>query len=181
MRSNVKLYQRGFSILEVILACTLILALAAVVVPTGRRSIEEHDVTRAADDCRSIAEGLIEYVADTGCVPTGVKGAPTWSWLRGPGADCRFRVFPEGRAGQISWFLEKDAMNCGARWGGPYLDGLQSDPWGRHYVVLLSGAGRERRAVRHVWVLSAGPDGVIETRPEDRRPVGDDIGMTLDL
>ncbi len=181
MRTTAKLHRRGFSILELTLAFTLILSLSAVVVPTGRRSIEDRGVADAATECRGIAEGILEFVADSGHAPTGARGASSWSWLRGPGADCDFRVFPAGRAADLSWFLEKDETHVGDRWGGPYVDRLQPDPWGRRYVVLLQGVGRERGADRRVWVLSAGPDGVIETRPEDRNLIGDDIGQSLDL
>ncbi|MCB9833610.1 MAG: type II secretion system protein GspG [Planctomycetes bacterium] len=181
MRSTAKLQARGFSAVEILLSFLLILALSAVVVPTGRRTIERSGVSRAEEGCRAIAEGLIEFVADTGSLPGGDRAPRCWTWLRGPGADCAFEVFPEGRVAELDWILVEDGTRIGERWGGPYVEGLQSDPWGRRYVVLLEGRGDDRGARRRVWVLSAGPDGVIETRPEDSRTVGDDLGLALDL
>lgn len=48
------------------------------------------------------------------------------------------------------------------------------DPWGHAYVVRV-----HRRALRvsNAWLLSAGPDGVIETEPFHAAPGGDDLGL----
>jgi hypothetical protein len=56
-------------------------------------------------------------------------------------------------------------------WNGPYLSSLpQADPWGNRYMVnvvflkpgggMVSEGGQTKRAV---FVLSAGPDGMIQT------------------
>ncbi|MEW5983915.1 MAG: hypothetical protein AB1806_16300 [Acidobacteriota bacterium] len=79
-------------------------------------------------------------------------------------------------------------------WRGPYLRAtVGPDPWGRQYLVNV-GAPRvlskslmgERRSAATwgvVWVLSAGPNGVIETAFEQssRSPKlgGDDIGVRV--
>jgi prepilin-type N-terminal cleavage/methylation domain-containing protein len=74
-------------------------------------------------------------------------------------------------------------------WNGPYLSSaLGPDPWGNRYIVNIgqidamqaSGLGSTKFAV---WVISAGPNGIIETmpnRPFTNAPLGgDDIGQRL--
>jgi hypothetical protein len=77
-------------------------------------------------------------------------------------------------------------------WNGPYFSSeIAADPWGNRYVVnvalidLSPGAatanGQPKMAV---WVLSAGPNGIIETPfaasiLAAAQPGGDDIGTRI--
>jgi len=66
------------------------------------------------------------------------------------------------------------------RWRGPYLEQLGADPWGNRYLVNIKHAGPGDGEPKVVWVLSAGPNGKIDTGPSvaaDGSPVpaGDDI------
>ena len=56
---------------------------------------------------------------------------------------------------------------------------LAQDPWGNCYVVNLAAILSVEPAV--LWVLSAGPNGIIETPflSGGEAPVGDDIGALL--
>ena len=181
MRQSVGLYQRGFSVLELILAVTLILAMAAVVVPGPVPAPRVTEDQLAQQETGAIAEALTEFRQDTGCEPVGRPGRAHYTWLRGPGQDPEFASHPGGVAGEVGWFLIADKMEIGERWGGPYLDDLNSDPWGRRYVVVLArrGAGDSRKSAERTWVLSAGPNGVIETSPRDPHPRGDDVGSIV--
>jgi len=76
-------------------------------------------------------------------------------------------------------------------WRGPYQSRRGLDPWGHSYVVFLRGlrenllapertldpARNRRRSPFKLWVLSAGPNGKLETVPTDESPRGDDIGV----
>ncbi len=66
-----------------------------------------------------------------------------------------------------------DAWLRGARrapeWFGPRMP---ADAWGRCLLLNLG----EGSADGPVWLLSAGPNGVVETPPDASAPVGDDIG-----
>jgi general secretion pathway protein G len=44
---------------------------------------------------------------------------------------------------------------------GPYIRTVDSDPWGNKY--LLNATDLERGSANHAYVLSAGPNGVVET------------------
>jgi hypothetical protein len=57
---------------------------------------------------------------------------------------------------------------------------LSADPWGNCYVVNLAAVAASEPAA--LWVLSAGPNGVIETpflAPPDQPLVGDDVGARI--
>ncbi len=72
--------------------------------------------------------------------------------------------------GAIGYPLKR--ANGESGWNGPYLHGeIGPDPWGNRYVInveflSVNLGGYEVNGVqpkRAVWVLSAGPDGVIDT------------------
>jgi hypothetical protein len=60
-------------------------------------------------------------------------------------------------------------------WEGPYWHGrMDADPWGRAFVVLPFGDPTQL-----CWCLSAGPNGLVETGPQDDLPGGDDIALRI--
>jgi hypothetical protein len=94
----------------------------------------------------------------------------------GAGGETRRRTGDPGRIGRAA---EVDFINDGVRWplrdvlvDGAHarLDHVPADPWGNAYVVLRVHDG--------CWkILSAGPDGVLDTTlstPEES--AGDDVG-----
>lgn len=70
-----------------------------------------------------------------------------------------------------------------ATWSGPYLTEPKPDPWGNRYVVLVQGIRDGVQAGGSVavygWVISAGPNGKIETEDSGAVLGGDDIGLVL--
>jgi hypothetical protein len=71
-----------------------------------------------------------------------------------------------------------------ARWRGPYAAGsLPLDPWGRPYLVtVIAGYSTHATNYKRLVVLSAGPDGDIDTAAQltaTTTIAGDDIGMIL--
>jgi len=59
-------------------------------------------------------------------------------------------------------------------WQGPYLESLIEDPWGHSFVITVSGLVEGRH---HVWVISAGPNGRLDTSARDSTSHGDDIAL----
>jgi GT2 family glycosyltransferase len=63
---------------------------------------------------------------------------------------------------------------------------IAPDPWGNHYLIYPSpaGPGATHRADMARWVLSAGPNGIVDTpfrqAPDAAALGGDDIGVRLD-
>jgi general secretion pathway protein G len=59
---------------------------------------------------------------------------------------------------------------------GPYLPGVEADPWGNQYVLA---ANNFNVANAPVYVLSAGPNGTLETSMNGIVVMGDDIGLRI--
>ena len=80
------------------------------------------------------------------------------------------------------------------RWKGPYLSNLGVDPYGKAYIVHVGAMEKGGCPVGSTgippdcftpargakgWILSAGPNGILETPPNATELVGDDVGMIL--
>lgn len=89
------------------------------------------------------------------------------------------------------------SLNDVLGWNGPYLKTVPADPWGHRYYcnVLSLYYGTGAYIYDQCWVLSAGPNGIIETpvgsfpgnpqsgelnsTPIGDRGTGDDIGVMI--
>lgn len=78
-----------------------------------------------------------------------------------------------------------------SRWRGPYITKLGVDPWGNAYIVHVGAMQRNGCPVNSTgatplctvplagargWILSAGPDGNLDTGPTATALAGDDLG-----
>ncbi|HEY2988021.1 MAG TPA: hypothetical protein VGL11_09865 [Candidatus Binatia bacterium] len=76
------------------------------------------------------------------------------------------------------------------KWKGPYITKLGPDPWGNAYIIHIgaiqstgcavdaaggAGCGTASQTAQG-WILSAGPDGTLQTGPNAASLGGDDIG-----
>lgn len=67
-------------------------------------------------------------------------------------------------------------------WLGPYIAELGQDSWGKNYIALALGMQRGKDSggnQLYAWVLSAGPNGMLETSHTDAALQGDDIGVQI--
>ena len=170
---------------------SVVSVLGAAAAPTLGDYITESRIVRANSDVRVVANamarmsaavitqgqrpgGLQTYdlLVSPGAEPAIAAGvSDVWSLANGAGKvgliDDQFVTNRPGYAGR------KNSLPAGVRgWGGPYLDRpLESDPWGHRYAIRL-GQGRDV-----TLVLSAGPDGIVQTRDGENglEPAGDDI------
>jgi prepilin-type N-terminal cleavage/methylation domain-containing protein len=65
-------------------------------------------------------------------------------------------------------------------WRGPYLAGVPQDPWGNAFLVNIGKGDPAAATKKAVFVISAGPNGLLETSSDAARnavvsPSGDDI------
>lgn len=92
----------------------------------------------------------------------------------------------EGTVGHLdSQLVTRPAGLTGSyNWKGPYVESFKKkDPWGNNYLVFVSamhtatvvGAGTKK----YGWIISAGPDGVLQTKPTDSVIQSNDIGLML--
>lgn len=75
------------------------------------------------------------------------------------------------------------------QWKGPYISKRGLDPWGKSYLIYMQGirdaadpdaaAADKGKTDKNILVISAGPNGVVETLPTDNSAKGDDIVTVL--
>ena len=168
--------KNGFSLVEGIIVIAIIVGLAGVVVPIVSQEVKDSKKSQALADINRLATGLNQYIKDTLYFPTGKEGATTFHFLYTDGNAPDNNLFATGESSHIKSFLVEN--RCGGnRWKGPYLNGLPCDPWGNAYLVNVQGFyNQSERAM----ILSAGPDGVVDTPARAASPAGDDLMMLID-
>ncbi len=68
------------------------------------------------------------------------------------------------------------------RWRGSYIAKLGADPYGNNYIInigAVTGTGTGTLATERGWILSAGPNGNLNTAATDAALSSDDIGYIL--
>jgi hypothetical protein len=171
------------------------LALAAVVVATVAIVVPEIGAVAgggarsvALGDANAIGAALSHAIADLGD-PREASAGSGPQWLFGPGILPKGSTRSYGRRYPLSGVLASDRIGAGVRWRGPYLESVPIDPWGRAYVVLLPPqpslcsagdpglcAGKRDGGI---VIVSAGPDGVVDTPPGSATIADDDVGVVL--
>ena len=163
--------------------------IAAVLTPSITDFILDSKLARAQSDCRTIASAIALFQLDNGFYPfwtraeNGGPGLPgnRLKILVGPGdppLEEQPSEWTSGAAGLLSEQLVENTpgyrrgnQTSQFGWRGSYLASeIYPDPWGHRYVVNIellnasASATAARGGVKAaVWVLSAGPNGVIET------------------
>jgi prepilin-type N-terminal cleavage/methylation domain-containing protein len=200
----------GFTLIELTVVLAVIVTLALVLTPSIAGSINEARVARARNDCRTIAGGIYQFYRDTGFFPAwklaqaGGPGLPAnrLQLLVSRGSVPQEDVptpWTTGRAGPLADQLVANTPGYALRsptspfgWNGPYFSSdISADPWGNRYAVnvalidlspgAVTAGGQAKMAV---WVLSAGPNGIVETPFAASilvaaQPGGDDIGTRV--
>ena len=148
-----------------LLAALALVGLATAVLPPGLAwLVNQRRIGRAAEDVSELAEGLRK--ADRPLPSPQVVGV-----LSGPG-----RMPVTDSTAAVPWGTAPRGSLTAAL--GPRLR-VTTDPWGNCYLVNLGASAGDRPAT--VWVLSAGPNGVVDTpfiAPLDA-PAGDDVARRI--
>ncbi len=198
-------YRQGFSLIEIVTALAVVALLAGVTVPLMTRETEEARIDRAKVEVEALGKAMNLFFSTVGSYPsmdaTGATkslwvlySGPTiptsnpwkastqfWTWMSNGAGDLLdnhlFRNAPGGQS------VNRYVTTGPSSWQGPYLDPSRLDPWERPYVVnIVSGWSSSTTKYRRLWVLSAGPDGKIQTSANSGLgdPVGgDDIGFLV--
>lgn len=117
---------RGFTLLELLVVIVIIGLLAAYVGPKYFSQLGKSEVTMAKAQINSFEKALDTFRLDIGRYPNTEEGLN--AMLVAPPA-------------------------AGAKWNGPYLPKVPSDPWGRPYQYKAPGAKSEFE------ITSLGRDG----------------------
>jgi len=162
-----------------VLAALMLSGLTTAVVPVlsaDRNGLFRH---RAQTDCARIGAAVVQMIHDTGRSPADRLDGERYSCLLGEGSAPDGIFAPTELCGDLASLLVDEASAIwGPDWAGPYMMHVPADPWGRAYVVTITGF---HSSSERPWVLSAGPDGKLETGPHSNEPVGDDVGIALGL
>lgn len=172
--------QRGFTLIEVIVVAGIIAILAGILVPIIFKEIDEAKITRAAADIRSISSALIVLKKDTGQWPVYDNACNQTATLVAGSGNVPTNYVAMGFDGSIQTifddFFIKDAGGCYRNWKGPYMASVTFDPWSNAYIMNVK---EFPVANSPVWIISAGPNGLLDTNASDNISGGDDIGLRL--
>jgi type II secretory pathway pseudopilin PulG len=185
--------QRGLSLIEVTIMVSVLSTLTAVMSPTIGDYVEDARRVKASGDVQVLASTFARFAYDVPGNPTLDRGWAAAELLVGPGdvpatagsTESVWTASVDGRrVARIEDHLMVNTPGYPARtegphftaggWRGAYLSALTTDPWGRRYAINVGGfAGGEAQTV----VLSAGPNGLVETRLDNHgvQAGGDDI------
>jgi type II secretory pathway pseudopilin PulG len=166
---------RGFSAVEATIVLSATSILAATTMPAVGGYIDEARETRAHEEVRVVATAVsrvsndllsraevpgglatLTLVVSPGDVPTvGTNVDQAWGQSGSGVGALNDHLIVNG----VGYATQDSNLPKGTRgWSGPYLDRpLGADPWGHRYAVRF-GHGKAATVV-----LSAGPDGVINT------------------
>lgn len=198
----------GFTLIELTVVLAVIVTLALILTPSIGNFINDSRMARARTDCQTIAAAIVQFYRDTGFFPqwaVAQNGGPGPAQARiqllttqgNPPLEDQPSAWSISPSFSLADQLLVNAPGYAMRsvtsqfgWNGPYLSSeLQSDPWGNRYLVNIGlidvspGVQTATGTKSAVWVLSAGPNGVVETpfsRPVTSASlVGDDIGIRI--
>ncbi|MGH7405076.1 MAG: type II secretion system protein [Candidatus Methylomirabilales bacterium] len=190
--------QGGLTLIELIVVLAALAIIVAILIPTVISLPEQAEEVRARNDARAIGEAIqnlhkdlakwpvyasspltpanatLQRLISAGNAP-GVSGAPgTDDWIFASNTDDLDDHLANNKLPDASQYPQTGEF----AWRGSYLAEALADPWGNRFIVnvrwLQPGA-----SPNVVWVLSAGPNKIIETTFAQPSLVGDDIGFRL--
>lgn len=174
-----KLWNKGFTLIEVIVVAGIIAILAGVLIPMILKEIDETRITRASADIRSISSAILVFKKDTAQWPA-MDGtcSPDLTFLAGNGIPSGLGAngWDKTSVDNIDNHLMVNSDGCYNNWNGPYLPSTSADPWGNQYAI---NAGNFGVSGSSVWLISAGPNGTVDTDAGATSISGDDIGLRI--
>lgn len=199
----------GFTLIELTVVLAVIVTLALILTPSIANFINDSRVARARSDCQTIASAVVQFYKDSGFFPQwklASRGGPGQVQdqvaLLVSGGNIPTELTPtQWSTGSFSLIADQLMTNAPGftlrtptaqfGWNGPYLSSdVGSDPWNNRYMVnvglidtSVGAVGLGGAPKNAVWVISAGPNGTIET-PFNQLVTaatlaGDDIGIRI--
>lgn len=198
----------GFTLIELVVVLAVIALLAATLTPLVTRYIQDARIARAQDEVKVIGAAMQKFEQDLGRFPFFSNGAGTLREadqdvvvLQGPGdmptedtasnwtsstvtgckaASCVRDELADQLIKNAPTYPTTRSEGKPFVWRGPFLDKLETDPWGNKYLVNIQNARSDKEFA--AFILSAGANGKVETafeptggRTINLTPGGDDI------
>lgn len=186
-------FRSGFTPVRVAAVVAFLVMLAAVLVPVVSRYITGSQVARARNEAKMIADAVTGAYKDLGRWPNRQDNTSDYGGLytgAAPPTDGFLRIAagwaPAGKDwSRLDTHLLRNEHDYPAtgdnRWNGPYATALPTDPWGRPYVVNSLYFTLASDPPIPIWVVSAGPNGILETNIDTNilTTGGDDVGIRI--
>jgi type II secretory pathway pseudopilin PulG len=195
--------QAGLSMVEIVIVLSVMTTLAGILAPAGMSLVQQARELQAERDCASLRDGVINLLVDSNqtTIRLAQGHGPRVDLLVSEGlapdtdgsGDARWLRTPDG-AGTIDGLEHYLVLNTpvgslanawpaptssdSGGWRGAYLPTVPAtDPWGHRYAINVRYLGTRN----DVLVLSAGPDGRIQTPYEGPGllPGGDDRAVLV--
>lgn len=154
--------KQGFTKFEMVLGLAVVAIVAVVLFPPLRSGVDEDRSIRAWSRAESIAYAILDYHDETGGWPPIQRGSMELGCLtqqkriHDPAGRPAMAMMGASGLGASTEFQQPEAE--------PWLDEVPLDAWNRPYTVQLIEIPGGQGALALI-VLSAGPDGVLETDP----------------
>jgi general secretion pathway protein G len=173
---------RGFTLIELAVVLAIIAVLAGILTPMVTSYLDQSRASRAQADLKTLADAIKLYQRDTGQWPVYASSTDYPSTIGGggghaliggssgtpPGETATWNVGTALASSSLESYLNGNftgvsTSNAFPKKGfrGPYLgSNLDSDPWGSKYLLTASNLAGSSY---HAFVISAGPDGKLDT------------------
>lgn len=199
--------KNGYTLVEVAAVVAVTAGLMAVVVPVAVEKAKDSKLVGAKLDCIKIGGAINGFVGDTGQMPAYDKknGKDYFYVLRSGINDLNKTPNPQYNLSKLNSYITKadylenhlirdnpggsyGEKNDGylqtfkINWKGPYVESLtKTDPWGNNYFVYIKAMHTPTTGTNKEfgWIISAGPNGELETDFIHSSLQGDDIGVML--
>ena len=172
--------KNGFTLIEVIVVAGIIAILASILVPMILKEIDEARITKATADVRSIFTALVVFKKDTAQWPVMDDACDAnVTLLAGTGnqpQNLAAMGYDTSVTSPFDDHLVEDANGCYNNWKGPYIATVSADPWGNQYYI---NAKQLQFTTEPVWIISAGPNGSLDTPASSQTIFGDDVGFLI--
>jgi general secretion pathway protein G len=104
---------RGFTLIEIMVVVIIIGLLAAVIVPSVMRRVDDAKVAKAKEDIQSLETALQMYYIDNSKYPTNEQG--------------------------LTALVQQPTDPSIKNWKAPYIERISKDPWGNDYQYVFPG------------------------------------------
>jgi len=186
--------KKGFTLIEMVVVLAVVAILAAILVPSIEKNIQDAKIARAKNEVQVLGAAMASFYKDVGIWPmysvfattaadylTSANGSAgtdpnTYEWWSGA---TTYDTFENQLISNSPVYTACTAPTQEMCWNGPYINEVKPDPWGHEY----SSNVKDATGTNAMWVWSAGPDGVADTDSTQTQGsavlTNDDIGVRL--
>lgn len=207
LESTSKRISRGYTLIEVAIGVAILSVIVTVSVALVSEQIIKSKLTSATRTCQTMATAIVTSFSHTGQWPSAISlprlkpinddnslqvlrsGANEGDNQLDPLIDnsspeLQLWKVASNKIGNINDHLLSDKigyLESGLNWRGPYINAVDQDPFGRNYLIYIRATYKkeENGKLLYAWVISAGPNKMVETAPTDNKLKGDDAGAAI--